>query len=484
MPSCSTSSNISSAVNSLNITQGSGGSRLIVSIPRVVGLTLGNVIRYDVATSGYTLAKADSPEKSEVFGIVESYTPSVDKLNVVLNGSIVIDAGNLATIADDPTGAAGGNDIYFLSGMTAGVLQNLAPTSLGQIVKPVYQRAPHGTYTGTVVNYSGYQMGGDIQASLDSSNLTNRVGNLQLTFDNIEVAETSLREQRLMQLFMTADPATGLTPLLNLDPTIAKIWNLEFIRIDQFGGHCWLRPIDFPEFFGISENNTTPIALSFQYGWIERLKVDASQTFNGGSALGKTVYQFNHGFHNDTISSPENICYGRVKAWDAANNFLYIERFPAQTLYRITPPALQLFETSTSLPSGGFISIETTTPNVYQEVYVTTTNKSHQLAAVKTQVVDWNTEFITNPGISTGFFNILNSDGIVDPVNAAWDGTTYTPYGRNPVPYLKIKNKGISVNIPQTITVSNVTTSNVQLPSFDIIAKIAEIEARLANGNL
>ena len=122
MASCSSvSSNIASSINSINIAQGSGGSRLLVTIPFVAGLTLGNVVRYDVASSGYTGSIASTPETSEVFGVIESYSPVTNRFSVVMNGSITIADSNLVSLPDDPTGAGGGNDVYFLSGMTAGV---------------------------------------------------------------------------------------------------------------------------------------------------------------------------------------------------------------------------------------------------------------------------------------------------------------------------------------------------------------------------
>lgn len=161
MPSCSNSSNINSTINSLSVTQ--GGSRLLVSIPYVSGLTTGNVIRYDVATSGYTASKANLAETSEVFGVIESYDASTSKFGVVIYGSVILDSTKFADMGSG--GGSGGNDIYFLSGSTAGVLQNLAPNDLDHIVKPVYQVSPHGSYTGVVVNYLGYKIGGDIQAS-------------------------------------------------------------------------------------------------------------------------------------------------------------------------------------------------------------------------------------------------------------------------------------------------------------------------------
>lgn len=172
MPSCSNSSNISSSLNTISVSQ--GGSRLMVAIDNVSGLTLGNVIRYDVPTSGFTASKADSASNSEVFGVIESLDSTTNKFNVVIYGSINIDSSKLADMGSG--GGSGGNDVYFLSGTTAGILQNLAPTSLDQIIKPVYQAAPHGSYSGVVINYLGYRLGGDVQASTEDTEL----GNIQI----------------------------------------------------------------------------------------------------------------------------------------------------------------------------------------------------------------------------------------------------------------------------------------------------------------
>ena len=70
MPSCSSSSNIQASLNTISVSQ--GGSRLFVSIPFVSGLTTGDVIRYDVVTSGYTAARADAAEHDEGYRDQES----------------------------------------------------------------------------------------------------------------------------------------------------------------------------------------------------------------------------------------------------------------------------------------------------------------------------------------------------------------------------------------------------------------------------
>jgi hypothetical protein len=52
----------------------------MVAIPFVSGLTDGNVIRYDVPTTGFTAAKADNAPNSEVFGVIENLDSSISKI--------------------------------------------------------------------------------------------------------------------------------------------------------------------------------------------------------------------------------------------------------------------------------------------------------------------------------------------------------------------------------------------------------------------
>ena len=145
------------------------------------GITAGDAIRYnplayDINTqpSGkkYTKAQADVAQHAEIVGIVESIDTTNDSVEVVLAGQIKYPSYRLVNATHiDPdmgdsgsgiAGASGGNDVYFLSEVTAGVLQNLAPATPGTIAKPILQIAPDGDYTGQVVNYIGYQIGGNV----------------------------------------------------------------------------------------------------------------------------------------------------------------------------------------------------------------------------------------------------------------------------------------------------------------------------------
>lgn len=163
MPSASNTSNSSNiqATNNYSILQQAVGSRLSVILTNqstgflAPGLTAGDVIRYDAILQGYTRASADSAPNSEVFGIVETRNGD-GSLVVVTYGSITITPDRLININGFNYG---GNDVYFLSADRPGYLQNLPPSNIGEIVKPVYQTAPNGTnneYTGVMMNYVGY----------------------------------------------------------------------------------------------------------------------------------------------------------------------------------------------------------------------------------------------------------------------------------------------------------------------------------------
>ena len=190
MASCNTnSSNLLGNLNINSIT--SSGARLLMThplsgfsggiisgLPGDDGVTAGDAIRYDndinsTSYQKYIKAQANTPANCEVIGIVESVTPvnpsdpTTGVVTVIIQGQINYPSTKLvnATHIDAEaglTGAAGGQDVYFLSAATAGVLQNLAPTEPTQVIKPIYQVAPDSPWTGQVVNYIGYQAGGSI----------------------------------------------------------------------------------------------------------------------------------------------------------------------------------------------------------------------------------------------------------------------------------------------------------------------------------
>ena len=141
------------------------------SIISITNYLYGDVIFYNpISPAQYQKSNAGASNTAEVFGLVESVSDvggGLYSLNVVIYGSIVLPSSAINTISG-ATGGAGGADIYFLS-ETSGKIQIEAPTNVGSVIKPIYQAAPHGgSYTGTIINYIGYRLGGEIQA-FDSS---------------------------------------------------------------------------------------------------------------------------------------------------------------------------------------------------------------------------------------------------------------------------------------------------------------------------
>jgi hypothetical protein len=185
-----------------------GGTRLLVQISDASctgGVTAGDVIHYDAINLVYKKSQADNPPNSEVFGIVESVNIDGSK-NIVIYGSINLPTSAIEDIPVGSTGAGGGSDIYFLSPDTAGKVRNTIPNELTQIVKPIYQVAPHGdgTYTGIVMNYIGYKVPSDITV-FSSPDTSTPVG-------TIEYFMKGIRPPTVSENYITTDYSTLTLP--------------------------------------------------------------------------------------------------------------------------------------------------------------------------------------------------------------------------------------------------------------------------------
>lgn len=146
-------------------------SRTIAEISTNPGLTLGNVVYYNVPGTTWAKSQANASISSEVFGIVESIAGAT--ATIVTHGSVNVPNSILNSMG---VGGAGGNDIWFLSASTGGQLQNQAPNDAGHIIKPIFYQYPHEmggvTFSGYLINYIGYAVGGTVDdlASPEGSN--------------------------------------------------------------------------------------------------------------------------------------------------------------------------------------------------------------------------------------------------------------------------------------------------------------------------
>lgn len=103
--------------------------------PKTSGITAGNIVR--VTTTGLTLAKADSVDNSEVFGVViasDASTDTVATSGIISNTTFSSTIGNMLGIvgATLTTGCA-----YFLSPTVAGGITTVEPNTYGQVSKPI-----------------------------------------------------------------------------------------------------------------------------------------------------------------------------------------------------------------------------------------------------------------------------------------------------------------------------------------------------------
>lgn len=150
-------------------------SRTIAEIPTNSGFSAGNVVFYNITGSTWAKSSAAADNTSEVFGVIESTTGLT--ATVVTHGSVNIPDTMLHDMGSN--GGSGGNDIWFLSGTTSGHMQNLAPTAVGNIVKPVYYAYPHefngATFSGLVVNYIGYSVSSATSTTTTSTTTTGNI---------------------------------------------------------------------------------------------------------------------------------------------------------------------------------------------------------------------------------------------------------------------------------------------------------------------
>jgi hypothetical protein len=139
----SSSSNISGTPIAGEVTQ--VGSQLKVDVVQAShGFTSGNVIRFDVDSNGYTLAQADSPANAEVCGVVAEGSVSTNIFGYVMAGDIIMN-----TFAE--TGAIAGStaaEVFFLSSVTAGVMDSTPPNDAGSVLKTVVVRLPSVSING------------------------------------------------------------------------------------------------------------------------------------------------------------------------------------------------------------------------------------------------------------------------------------------------------------------------------------------------
>ena len=127
------------------------------------GFVAGQAIRFNreaatgISGDFYTAALANSALNAEVIGIVESTTTNTFDL---------VYGGEISIAGFDPSFAVSDNDVFFLSGVTAGLLTPNPPSTAGRVIKPVLVRTESNT--GVVTNYVGTVIGGSSVVNLDS----------------------------------------------------------------------------------------------------------------------------------------------------------------------------------------------------------------------------------------------------------------------------------------------------------------------------
>ncbi len=120
------------------------------------GFVAGDVVRWDVATSGFTGAQANSAINAEVSGVIEKVL-STSQFTLVYQGEIDLSA--MEEVNDET------KVVWFLSDTSKGKLIDAPPTAGGTVIKPMLTRTEQGK--GLVTNYIGTLIGGEATVSLE-----------------------------------------------------------------------------------------------------------------------------------------------------------------------------------------------------------------------------------------------------------------------------------------------------------------------------
>ena len=131
-------------------------SKLVKTFATANSFAVGDVVRYDVASTSYVKAQADSATNSEVVGVVSE--ASANSFSVVYSGEI--DLTSVSTLS----GFSG--PVLFLTSSVAGGLTANPPSAIGSVVKPlVVRNAATNQYV--VTNFLGTQIGGSSTVAID-----------------------------------------------------------------------------------------------------------------------------------------------------------------------------------------------------------------------------------------------------------------------------------------------------------------------------
>ena len=113
----------------------------------------GDAIRYDIPSSTWVKAQADSAENSEVAGVVSS--ASFNTFDLTYAGLINVSALSGVTAP-----------VLFLDSTIAGGLTTSPPSAIGTVIKPVLTKTTNGSGY-IVTNYLGTQIGGSSTVAID-----------------------------------------------------------------------------------------------------------------------------------------------------------------------------------------------------------------------------------------------------------------------------------------------------------------------------
>ena len=240
----------------------------------------------------YAPAIADSAANSEVIGVVESVEGS---------SFVLVYGGEISTSNFDGKFALVDDDVFFLSGTTPGLVENIPPSTAGQVIKPVLVRSDGnraivtnfiGTVIGgsSVVNLDGIQPVGTIEPYAGQANdvpatwslcdggalsttefidLYNRIGRefgYHVTIESTAIG-TNITDIAVGQVIQQSGGVTGR--IVSIDSALNQITvDVDYLRYNENDDPDGFKPHNITSFVGSSLTFTIPTAPSSTDGII------------------------------------------------------------------------------------------------------------------------------------------------------------------------------------------------------------------------
>ena len=368
--------NSSSTLNPSVCIQGANavGSKLAINVSQDNhGFSFGSAVRWnsgiDGNTAEYVAAKANNAYNAEVVGVVSDVI-SDSAFELTLAGTVRMNKFFNNSTGTIPQGFTA-DDVFFLSGYTAGWMDVTRPTSPGWVAKPVVTRLAEdaqGNIFGMVTNYVGSLLGGTVAVSLGE-----------------------------------VSPVGTIQGYLGVESRIPNGWAL-----CNGNGHSSSTPPGLP----IASHSEYYTSVGRRYGWVEKIKTDMTPA---NVSVGDYIY---HSVDGREIAG--TIVHVDPDATTDGNYVIYVKQSPDNIFDTDAEGAGEIFQqrngnfmTTTEVRHRGGDNTLNTVRATKQSLYNFASASNNEITFTRVSSSDGNEAVYhsyEDSSINTGVYSVLVPD--------------------------------------------------------------------------